>query len=301
MSSELSTVDGFVYSLEKGFESVNSYKLSFKKEANFALQILKSNNFLREKASANPDSLQNAITNIAAIGISLNPALKESYLVPRGNQVCLDISYIGLVKLATDTGAIEWVQAEIVKKNDVFEYVGVGKAPLHKMNPFSDRGEMVGVYCVAKLSTGESLSTVMSTKEIQDIRDKSSQASKSGPWVTFFEEMAKKSVIKRASKLWPKSERLQQAVEVINEHEGIDFSREKGAFINEPSSDISADDKTFKNIRDLLIAKNFTEERLITYLNKKFDYPSKGQVLLSIDDFQPAHIEESYRIIGSNK
>ena len=156
-------------SFEAGFNQVNAYKLNFKKEATFALQILKSNNFLREKAQANPDSLQNAITNIAAIGISLNPALKESYLVPRGNQVCLDISYIGLVKLATDTGSIDWVQAEIVKEKDEFEYLGVGKAPLHKMNPFSDRGEIVGVYCVAKLFTGECLSTIMSIKECEEI------------------------------------------------------------------------------------------------------------------------------------
>jgi phage RecT family recombinase len=175
-------------------------------------------------AQANPTSLEYAIINLASIGASLNPALKEAYLVPRGGKICLDISYIGLVKLATDVGAIEWVQAEIVKKNDVFEYQGVGKAPIHKMNPFSDRGETIGVYCVARLSTGESLSTIMSKAECDAIRDKSSQASKNGPWVSFYEEMLKKTCIKRASKLWPKSERVQKAASILDEHEGIDFN-----------------------------------------------------------------------------
>lgn len=296
MSTALSPMESTVLSFEQGFNQVNAYKLNFKKEANFALQILKGNDFLRSKAQANPDSLQNAITNIAAIGISLNPALKESYLVPRGNQVCLDISYIGLIKLATDTGAIDWVQAEIVKQNDVFEYQGVGKAPTHKMNPFSDRGETIGVYCVAKLSSGECLSTIMSKKECDEIREKSSQASKNGPWVTFYEEMLKKTVIKRASKLWPKSERVQQAVEVLNEHEGIDFSSSRGAFIDSPSPEISADEKTFNNIRELLKLNNRSEEQLLKYINGKFKTEMK-----SIDEMEPVHIEEAYRAMGGTK
>jgi phage RecT family recombinase len=197
--------------------------MNFAKEAQFALQLLQSNAYLLKAAKENEAALEYAIINLASIGITLNPALKEAYLVPRGGKICLDISYIGLVKLATDTGAIDWVQAEIVKKNDKFKSIGVGHAPIHEVDHFSDRGEVVGVYCVAKLSTGECLSTIMSKAECDAIRDKSSQASKSGPWVSFYEEMLKKTCIKRASKLWPKSERVQKAADILNEHEGIDF------------------------------------------------------------------------------
>lgn len=296
MSNEIATVDDFVYSLETGFNNVNAYKLNFKKEANFALQILKANDFLRSKAQANPSSLQNAITNIAAIGISLNPALKEAYLTPRGNQVCLDISYIGLVKLATDTGSIDWVQAEIVKANDTFEYQGVGKTPIHKMNPFSDRGETIGVYCVAKLSTGEHLSTIMSKAECDSIRDKSSQASKNGPWVTFYEEMLKKTVIKRASKLWPKSERVQNAVDVINEHDGIEFNN------NVPHVDPSAYDseaptpEKIDYLKNLIVSKGKTVEGLLSYLNTQFKTNIE-----SINDLNSAQYVYSERILGGKK
>ncbi len=294
MSTDVTTVDGFVYSLEKGFNDVNAYKLNFKKEAGFALQLLKANNFLKDTASQNPDSLQNAITNIAAIGISLNPALKESYLVPRGKAVCLDISYIGLIKLATDTGSILWVQAEIVKKNDKFEYMGVGRAPTHQMDPFSDRGEIVGVYCVAKLSTGEMLSTIMSKADCDAIKDKSSQAAKSGPWVSFYEEMLKKTVIKRASKLWPKSERLLSAVDVLNEHEGIEFNS-KAPYM--PQGIEVPTDKVFDNIRALLKAKNKTEEGLLSYLSTQ----SGGEVIQKLEDLNSAQIEAAYRILGGGK
>jgi recombination protein RecT len=221
--SQALTIPDLVYSLEKDFNQVNTYKMNFAKEAQFALQLLQSNAYLLKAAKENEAALEYAIINLASIGITLNPALKEAYLVPRGGKICLDISYIGLVKLATDTGAIDWVQAEIVKKNDKFKSIGVGHAPIHEVDHFSDRGEVVGVYCVAKLSTGECLSTIMSKAECDAIRDKSSQASKSGPWVSFYEEMLKKTCIKRASKLWPKSERVQKAADILNEHEGIDF------------------------------------------------------------------------------
>jgi phage RecT family recombinase len=291
------TVQDHVYAVEKDFNSVNSYKLNFIKEAQFALQLLQGNDYLRKAAESNPVALEYAIINLASIGISLNPALKESYLVPRGGKICLDISYMGLTKLATDTGAIEWVQAEIVKANDTFKYLGVGKAPLHEMDPFGNRGDVIGVYCVAKLSTGECLSTIMSKADCDAIKDKSSQAAKSGPWVTFYEEMLKKTVIKRASKLWPKSERLSSAVEVLNQHEGIDFSNKShGAFAAAPSDDIVSNDKAFKNIRDLLEFNKKSEDGLLVYINKKFKTDLKA-----IEEMEPVHIEEAYRAMGGKQ
>jgi phage RecT family recombinase len=296
MTSTALTIHDRVFAVEKEFNQVNDYKLNFIKEAQFALQLLDSNDYLFKAAQANPAALEYALINLASIGISLNPALKEAYLVPRGGKICLDIPYIGLIKLATDTGSVLWVQAQVVKKNDVFKFLGVGKAPVHEMDPFGNRGEVIGVYCVAKLSTGESLSTVMSKAECDDIKDKSSQASKSGPWVTFYEEMLKKTVIKRASKLWPKSKRLDTAVQVLNEHEGIDFSSyAKGAFSNAPSDEAMSEDAHVK-VEKLLKDNNFTHDRLLNYINKKFNC---NPLLTSIAQLNPTQIEESIRIIGS--
>jgi recombination protein RecT len=294
------TIQDRVFSLEKEFNEVNSYKMNFLKEAQFALQLLNGSESLMKAAQANPAALEYAIINLASIGISLNPALKEAYLVPRGGKICLDISYIGLTKLATDTGAIEWVQAEVVKKVDFFEYQGVGKAPVHKMSPFSDRGETVGVYCVARLSTGESLSTIMSKQECDQIRDKCSKGSTS--WKDFYEEMLKKTVIKRASKLWPKSERVQRAAAVLDEHEGIDFSS-KTPHMDAPTNTEVPTDKTFANIRALLKAKNEaekknrTEDDLLDYISVQ----SKTEKKAKLEDLNSAEIEYVYRILGGAK
>jgi len=288
--NDIVTIDDKVLSMEDDFNKVNHYQMSFKKEAMFAIQHLKSNEFLLKTARNKPESLENALMNIAAIGITLNPALKEAYLVPRGGQICLDISYMGLVKLATDTGSVTWVQAEIVKEKDDFEFISMGNKPKHVFNPFKDRGEMIGAYCVAKLSSGDYLTTIMSKTEIEEIKIKSSQAAKSGPWISFYEEMAKKTVIKRASKLWTKSERLHSAVDVLNAHEGIDFNVKK-AYTPESSAPVNNED--FALIRNKLLEKNKDEGRLLKFISAQFSCEVN-----SIEEMTPDMVEATFRAIG---
>lgn len=303
MSTQLSVVQNDIFQCENRFNAVNSFKLNFKREASFALQLLGNNSFLLGVASENPASLENAISNLAAIGISLNPATKEAYLVPRNRSVCLDISAIGLIKLATDSGSIEWAQSKLFHQNDKFTDNGVGKEPTHVFEAFGERGPVMGVYAVAKTKGGDFLTETMSIKECHDIRDRSEAwksfkagKAKSCPWATDEGEMMKKTVIKRASKLWPKSERLDTAVQVLNEHEGIDFNS-KAPHIDQSAyeSDVP-NDKTFSNLRALLTAKGKTEENLINYLNVQFKSELK-----SIDELNSAQVEYSYRMLGGNK
>lgn len=199
--------------------------IEFDREASFALQIIDGNDYLRGIAFKNQKSLKNAIINVAAIGISLNPATKLAYLVPRDGKVCLDISYMGMMHLAQQTVAIQWGQARIVREGDEFELQGIDKAPLHKHNPFSkDRNTQpaIGAYVVVKTDTGDFLTETMSIQEIFDIRDRSAAwkawVSKKAkcPWVTDEGEMIKKTVVKRAAKYWPRRERLDQAIHHLN-------------------------------------------------------------------------------------
>jgi recombinational DNA repair protein RecT len=135
----------------------------------------------------------------------------------------------------------------------------------------------------------------MSKAECDSIRDKSSQAAKNGPWVTFYEEMLKKTCIKRASKLWPKSERVQTAVEVLNEHEGSDFTPKP--YMDQSASIESPNDKAFKNIRDLLAAKGRSEEQLLTYLATQ----SGVDKIERLEDINATQVEYAYRALGGVK
>ena len=203
--------------------------LEYSVEASFAAQSISKNKHVYDVALKNPKSLKNAMTNLGAIGLSLNPAEAYAYLVPRDGAICLDIGYRGLVKLATDCGFIKWCQAEIVYANDTFEFMGVGEKPTHKANPFGERGNMIGVYCVAKTHDGDFLTATMDMDEIKKIQASSKGAtSKYSPWVNYFQEMSKKAVIKRASKTWSRTnvsapDTLREAISVVNNHEGSDF------------------------------------------------------------------------------
>ncbi|MCU9528782.1 recombinase RecT [Pseudomonas mosselii] len=224
MSNAVATISQDIYGTRDSFASVlTDRSLNFEREAEFAIQTITANDYSMKLAVQNRQSVVNAVTNIAAIGISLNPAKKQAYLVPRDGKICLDISYIGLMDLAMNTGAIRWAQSELVYTSDNFALNGFDKPPTHSYNPFSkDRGEVIGVYVVVKTSNGDYLTETMSVDEVNAIRDRSSawkawiSKQKSCPWVTDWGEMAKKTCVKRAYKYWPKTERLEEAIHYLN-------------------------------------------------------------------------------------
>ena len=205
--------------------------LSFKQECLFARQQLMKNDYTYKAASKAPQSLQAAILNVAAIGISLNPAQAHAYLVPRDNQICLDISYKGLVKLATDCGAITDCKSVLVYENDSFKWRGPYKEPKHEADPFSpDRGEVTGAYNIAYLPDGRVMVEVMSKADLDKIKSTSKAAN--GPWKSWEDQMQLKSVTKRAYKSWPQTEnreRLDRAMDLLNETEGMAYTLEQQA------------------------------------------------------------------------
>lgn len=197
--------------------------LDWKAESMFAYQLCANNDYLAKVATGNPWSLTMAMVNVAAIGVTLNPARQLAYLVPRDGRVILDVSYRGLIQVAVDEGAILWAKAEVVREKDHFDYRGPAQAPEHRFNPFDkDRGEIVGAYCLAQLPSGAMLVEAMPIDEIWKVRDCSMAYARGrkGPWVDFPEEMIKKTVIKRASKTWPHTNRLANAIDYLNREAG---------------------------------------------------------------------------------
>lgn len=205
--------------------ALHNKKVRWEEELQFAIQSLQKNELLTK---CSPHTVQNAIINVAAVGLTLNPADGYAYLVPefnkklKTNECHLRISFKGLIKNATDTGSINWVKAEIVKESDEFEYTGPCTLPIHKMNPFAqDRGAPIGVYCVAKTNKGDYLVDLMDWQEVQKIKK---CAKTQFVWEEWEEEMAKKSLVKRAAKMWPKTDQsslLHKTIDVMNEVEGI--------------------------------------------------------------------------------
>jgi recombination protein RecT len=203
MPSDLVIVEEHILATRDAFEAVAiDPSINFQREAGFAVQLLQGNEYALKIAKANPQAVINAVTNIAAIGISLNPATKHAYLIPRDGKIVLDISYRGMLHLAIASGSLRWGQAEIVHQADTF---------------------VVGGYAEA---------TTMPIAEVWGIRDRSeswkSHVAKNTktPWASDTGEMVKKTVIKRAYKTWPMSERVQKAGHILDTDGGEGFGND---------------------------------------------------------------------------
>lgn len=202
-------------------------EVTFNKEVSFAVQILSKNSYL---ASASQNSVLESVLNVAQIGLTLSPAMKMAYLVPRfvGGSVscCLEPSYQGLCKLVTDTGSVKNIYAHLIYENDTFIQKLGTKNEIEHSPKLSDRGGIIGVYAVAVLFDGRTQTEVMNIDEVNTIRDRSEgyKAFKNGKaksciWESDKAEMCRKTVIKRLTKYLPKTdnwEKVARAIELTN-------------------------------------------------------------------------------------
>ena len=145
MSTDILPYQEAIASSKAKFVGITQNEKAYDVESIFAMQMLMKNDFSLKTANNNPRSVRLAMINVASTGLTLNPANGYAYLVPRDGAIVLDISYKGLIKIATDAGSVEWARADLVYSADEFVYNGPAVIPQHKSNPFSgNRGEVIG-------------------------------------------------------------------------------------------------------------------------------------------------------------
>jgi len=199
-----------------------------------------------------PESVIVSVIQAGELGLSLNPSAAEAYLIPRWNknlnnksggyECQLQIGYKGLEKLAIGTGAVRFIEVHEVIEGDEFRVVrdtGEKQATrvVHAPN-YTDRGRfnkpILYYYTLAHMADGQRVVEVMSAEEVEDIhrrtdgyrKAQSNGWNESGPWATDYVEMAKKTVVRRATKRLPRSgaspaaavafEKLDKALELDN-------------------------------------------------------------------------------------
>jgi len=169
------------------------------------------------------DSLFSAFITCGQLGIE--PDGRRAHLIPYGDTCQLIIDYKGLAELALRSGIVSYLHADIVCENDEFDY-NKGQLVTHRIDFKKDRGNPYAAYALCRFKDGSEKTEVMTMEDIQKIR-KRSKAGQSGPWVTDFNEMAKKTVFRRMTKWLPLSPELLDAtdkdfdqVEVENARKG---------------------------------------------------------------------------------
>lgn len=212
--------------------------------------------FLRVVAGAitkNPDILKcdkisifRSVIEAAQLGLEPTGLLGSAYLVPYGRTCTLIPGYRGLIDLARRSGEIESIYAQVVNSRDVFRIVqGTDPSIIHEpyiapplidpkdqeQRDAQDPGPVIGAYMVAVLRDRSGQASVrqiewMSYAQIEAVR-KRSKASGSGPWVTDWNEMARKTVVRRGGKYLPLSPEAQRGW-------GLDEAAERGAVESGP-------------------------------------------------------------------
>ena len=152
-----------------------------------------------------------AMMSAAQLGLEPNTPLGQAYILPyknnkKGiNEVQFQIGYKGLIDLAYRSGEVELVQAHCVYENDTFECEYGIEPKLKHIPADKNRGELTKVYAMFRTKSGGYGFEVMSIDDIRQHAQKYSKAfgSSYSPWKTSFEEMAKKTVLKRVLKYAP--------------------------------------------------------------------------------------------------
>lgn len=150
-----------------------------------------------------------ALMNAAQLGLEPNTPLGQAYLIPYKNKGKLEcqfqIGYKGMIDLVYRNEQVQTIQAQIVYENDDFDYeLGLNAKLFHKPT-LQQPGEMRLVYALFKLKNGGYGFEVLSREAVVKHAETYSQGINSSysPWKSNFEEMAKKTAIKRVLKFAP--------------------------------------------------------------------------------------------------
>lgn len=151
-------------------------------------------------------SLMQAVYTASAMGLEPDPYFGQVYLIPYGKNVQVIPGYRGLMQLARNTGQISSISCESVHENDEYSYQ-LGSDPRIDHRPaLKARGEILAFYCVIKFKDGSQHIEWMNREEVDRIRDaSSSRKGPEDPWVKHYEEMGKKTVLRRGLKRCPVS------------------------------------------------------------------------------------------------
>jgi recombination protein RecT len=171
-------------------------------------------------------SVLKGMMDAAQLGLEIGGPLAGGWLVPYENRKTGKLEaqwitgYQGLIDLARRSAMVDSISAGVVREGDRFTFSidEMGPHILHKPDLEGD-GPLRAVYAVARLKgTVIPQVEVMTKKQIDGIRTRS-RAKDSGPWVSDYDEMARKTVVRRLIKYLPKSAELAKAVAIEDQAE----------------------------------------------------------------------------------
>ena len=167
---------------------------------------------------ADKNSLLQTFMSAAKDGLYLDG--REAAAVQYGQSVQYIPMVEGIIKVLHNSGLIKTISAEVVYENDLFDYeLGTKPQLTHKPLIVGDRGKPICVYAIAITTNGGEYMELMNMQEIEKCRAVSkASSSPHSPWVKWFDQMAKKTVMHRIAKRLPKNDAINSVVAVDDDN-----------------------------------------------------------------------------------
>jgi recombination protein RecT len=165
-------------------------------------------------ASCTPVSLIGSMLEAVSLGLEVGVA-GQAWILPYKDTATLIIGYRGLAALAWRSDKVTYLNATAVRAGDDFEVRdGTDSRILHVRKPEAEYGDIVACYAQLDIvNSRRPMHDWMTAEDIERVR-KRSPARNAGPWVTDYEEMAKKTVLRRLLKISPVSIEVGRAVDI---------------------------------------------------------------------------------------
>lgn len=162
------------------------------------------------------ESFMSCMLRLSEFGLAANG--RQAHLVPFGEECTLIVDYRGLVELALRSGQVSNIHADVIFSGDFFRYnkgVVIDHIPWFIRDDDrkpKEKGPIIGAYSLVNNSDGSQRAELMDTDSIESVRRRS-RSSGSGPWVTDWSEMAKKTTFRRLSKWITLSPEVREAID----------------------------------------------------------------------------------------
>jgi|SRR5215813_10973893 len=217
MAAQLETFEGYLKHNQELIKKQIQVALPRHMNADRMMRVLTTEiKRVPELKECTTQSILGALMQASQLGLEIGSLIGHGYLVPfkrmdkKTNKYVKEcqfiIGYRGMIDLARRSGKIISISAHEVYENDHFEFQYGLDEKLNHIPAQGERGHFIAAYAVAKLDNGGYSFGVMFKNEIDKIRSQSKTGSKEySPWGTHYEEMAKKTVIRRLFKYLPVS------------------------------------------------------------------------------------------------
>jgi len=245
-----------------------------------------------------PESVMGCLMEASTLGLMLDGVTGEAYPIPYKNQCQLIAGYKGLMKLAYQSDRVLSITSRTVHEKDKYEIVqGIDERITHIPSNDADPGEPVAFYAVAKLKGGGVKTEWMWKAEVDRIRN-AAPGKNSDAWINHYDEMGKKTVVRRICKTLPASPELQTLISLDEMHDaGIAQNLAASAgFIVEGDEDRYQPEKGAINIGDLKATGGAVPPTSNAPSGAGAETPASiltkiyGQKVITADDFEAACI-----------